>query len=342
MSSVQGYNNGMGRTPPMGWNSWCTDSLCNALGEDPCSEHQVKTTVDAMVEQGMVDLGYNYVALDDCWSAQTRNATGHLQPEAKQFPSGMKALADYVHSKGMYLGLYTCAGTKTCKGDRPGSFGHYDVDAQTLADWGVDLVKMDHCGVPSGVPDEQMYVNMSRALNNTGRPILYSLCQWGEDNVESWGPGISQMYRIQADHLPLWSCPGKICGGAGAGFGQGTREIIEYVASLKPSQFTQQYAWLDPDFLMTLYFPTMDFEESRTEYTFWALWSAPLLVSTDVRNLSAEKKEILLNKGAIAVNQDESYTSGDRISNATDGSQVSSRVLADKEDGVCCWTTELG
>jgi alpha-galactosidase len=129
---------------------WCTDSLCNLAGRDPCSEALVKETADAMVDQGMVALGYNYVALDDCWSAKTRNATGHLMAEPSQFPSGMRALADYVHARGLYLGLYTCVGKKTCKGDRPGSYGSYALDAATLADWGVDLVKMDHCGL-SGV-----------------------------------------------------------------------------------------------------------------------------------------------------------------------------------------------
>ena len=137
----------MGRRPPLGWNSWCTDSLCNAFGHDPCSEHMVKTTADAMVAEGMLAAGYDYVTLDDCWSAKTRDPkTGELRPEAHAFPSGMKALADYVHARGLKLGLYTCAGTVTCKGGRPGSFGHYEQDARTLAAWGVDFIKMDHCG----------------------------------------------------------------------------------------------------------------------------------------------------------------------------------------------------
>jgi alpha-galactosidase len=235
----------------------------------------------------------------------------------------------------MYLGLYTCAGTETCKGKRPGSYGHYELDAQTLASWGVDMVKMDHCGVPGGASDVEMYSNMSRALNATQRPMLFSLCQWGENDVEEWGPGVSQMYRIAADHLPLWSCPSKICGGSGAGLGQGTREIIEFMAVLQPSRYTRQFAWMDPDFLMTLYFPTMDFTASRTEYSFWALWSAPLLVSTDVRNLSQEKKEIISNAEVIAVNQDVSYTAGDRLSNATDGSQVRASVCTKRRCSAC-------
>ena len=165
----------MGRTPPMGWNSWCTgsragtESLCNAFGKDPCSETQVREVADAMVEQGMTALGYTYVNLDDCWSATNRSADGELQPDTSRFPSGIAALADYVHSRGLLLGLYTDVGTKTCKGDRPGSFGHYAQDAKTLARWGVDFVKMDHCGLPSGHSDLEMYTNMSVALNATGR-----------------------------------------------------------------------------------------------------------------------------------------------------------------------------
>ena len=139
------YDNGMARTPPMGWNSWCTDSLCNIAGKDPCSEHMVRSVADAMVSEGMLELGYNYVTLDDCWAARTRDADGRLQPDPDAFPSGMKALADYVHARGMLFGLYTCVGTVTCKGGRPGSYGHYEIDARTLAGWGVDYVKMDRC-----------------------------------------------------------------------------------------------------------------------------------------------------------------------------------------------------
>ena len=163
---VIAYDNKMGRRPPMGWNSWCTDSLCNLVGHDPCTEHMVTSTADAMVEQGMPALGYKYITLDDCWSARERDPSGKLQPEPRAFPRGMKYLADYVHSKGLLLGLYTCVGTKTCKGDRPGSFGHYDEDAQTLAGWGVDFVKMDHCGYPPGNhTDRELYGAMSAALN---------------------------------------------------------------------------------------------------------------------------------------------------------------------------------
>ena len=156
LHSAVAYNNGMGRTPPMGWNSWCTHSLCNLFGKDPCTEKLVTETADAIVANGLDKLGYNYVALDDCWSDTERDEDGNLQPEAKSFPNGMKHVADYVHSKGLYFGLYTSLGTKTCKGNRPGSFGHYEQDAKTLASWGVDMVKMDHCGHKNGT-DPQLY-----------------------------------------------------------------------------------------------------------------------------------------------------------------------------------------
>ena len=230
LRATSAYDNGMAATPPMGWNSWCTDSLCNAFGRDPCSEHMVLTTADAMVSEGLRDLGYNYVTLDDCWSAKTRNATGHLMPEPDAFPRGMKFVADAVHAKGLRLGLYTCVGAKTCKGDRPGSFGHYERDAQTLASWGVDFVKMDHCGL-SGIAvnhtDRELYGAMSAALNATGRPMTFSLCQWGMHDVWEWGGSVAQMYRIQMDHLPFWRGPQPTA--AGAGIGQGTSQVIRCI-----------------------------------------------------------------------------------------------------------------
>lgn len=327
ISSTLAYNNGVARTPPLGWNSWCTDSLCNAFGKDPCSEHMVTTTADAFVSEGLRDLGYNYVTLDDCWSAKTRNATGHLMADATLFPNGMKHVADYVHARGLRFGLYTCVGTKTCKGDRPGSYGYYERDAQTLAEWGVDFVKMDHCGMvgTGNHTDQELYGRMSRALNATGRPILFSLCQWGLDDVWTWGADVAQMYRVQMDHLPFFDLPSAA---AGAGIGQGTLQIVEWMAKLVPSRWTKAYGYMDPDFLMTLY-PTMDFTASRTEFSFWAVWSAPLLVATDLRRLSSKKRAILANPEVLSINQDASYTAADRVRNdSSTGAQLWARPLA--------------
>ncbi len=142
----------------------------------------MRETADAIVEEGLDSLGYSYVALDDCWSDTERDADGNLKADAKRFPNGMKAVADYVHSKGLYFGVYTSLGDKTCKGNRPGSYDYYEADAKTLASWGIDLVKMDHCGSRNGT-DLELYGRMSAALNATGRPILFSLCNWGESQV---------------------------------------------------------------------------------------------------------------------------------------------------------------
>jgi hypothetical protein len=220
--------------------------------------------------------------MDDCWSDTTRNATGHLQPKASQFPHGFNYLtgvfqgcgclhlgsvtvctcppADYVHSRGLKIGLYTCIGTETCHGGRPGSFGNYELDAQTIAAWGMDVrtphcarspflttyctellqfTKTDNCNKPGNYTEQQLYGMFSQALNATGRPILFSLCEWGESNVESWGGSVGQMFRIQMDHLPFWDLP-SWANGAGAGFGGGTANIIEYVATLKISQYNQE------------------------------------------------------------------------------------------------------
>lgn len=154
-----------------------------------------------MVENGMFALGYKWILLDDCWSDTERDANGELQPSPKLFPSGMKALADYVHERGMLLGLYTCVGTETCKKNRPGSYGYYTTDAQTMAKWTVDMVKADYCNKPANETGKDLYAEFSKALNSTGRPMLFSMCQWGDDEVWNWGGDIAQMYRIQMDHL---------------------------------------------------------------------------------------------------------------------------------------------
>ena len=201
---VDAYNNGLGRTPIMGWNSWCTDSLCNAFGKDPCSEEMVFSTVDAIVSQGLDKLGYTWIDLDDCWSSKNRSAEGELMADPKNFPNGMKHVADYVHAHNLSFGLYTCIGKVTCKGDRPGSFGHYEQDAKTLTSWGVDKVKVDHCTAPN-ISDRDLYGNFSRAFNATGRPVLFALCNWGGQDVSEWGVcEFSVLFYFHSAHLFLF------------------------------------------------------------------------------------------------------------------------------------------
>lgn len=196
------YDNGLAATPPMGWSSWCTNDICGI--PDLCSEFEVRNKCDAMVENGMRDAGYDMMLLDDCWAAHDRDENDELQPMPDFFPSGMKALADYVHERGMKLGLYTCVGTETCKRNRPGSYGHFETDSNTFAKWGVDMVKADYCNRPSNETGKDLYYQFSDALNATGHPMLFATCQWGEDNVSEWGGDIAQMFRIQMDHIPVW------------------------------------------------------------------------------------------------------------------------------------------
>jgi len=316
------YNNGMGRLPTMGWNTWCTDDACGAI--DICSETEVQSVETAIVSQGLDKLGYKQVNLDDCWSALNRTADGQLQGNLKTFPSGMKALADFVHNLGLRIGLYTCIGTQTCRDGRPGSYGHYEQDANTLASWGIDYVKADNCHRPANETGKDLYTQFSKALNATGRPMLFSLCNWGDEDVNSWGATVGQSWRFQMDHIPFWTFPPD---GAGAGYGQGTSDIIEYMATLHPSTISGHYGYMDPDFLETL-FPaeqpvhSMSYIDSRTEYAFWTLWSAPLLIATDIRNMSDQMRFIIANKEVIAIDQDELAQSGERVVNNTDGGQI--------------------
>eukprot|EP00013_Stygamoeba_regulata_P027356 CAMPEP_0177647550 /NCGR_PEP_ID=MMETSP0447-20121125/10358_1 /TAXON_ID=0 /ORGANISM="Stygamoeba regulata, Strain BSH-02190019" /LENGTH=408 /DNA_ID=CAMNT_0019150139 /DNA_START=75 /DNA_END=1301 /DNA_ORIENTATION=+ len=324
LSGVHSYDNGVGALPPMGWNSWCTDDACGA--RDYCTDREVRSVAEAMVAQNLTALGYRYVNLDDCWSAQTRDAQGRLQADAKRFPNGMKSLISYVHSLGLKMGLYTCVGTKTCRGDRPGSYGNYELDAQTLAEWGVDFVKADNCNRPSGTDGKDLYEQFSQALNATGRPILFSLCNWGDEDVTSWGADVGQMFRIQMDHIPFWHFPPLA---AGEGFGQGVYDIIRYMATLKPSTIVKPYGYMDPDFLETLFPVTMPYNVSRVEVSFWSLWSAPLLVATDLRHLSQEKRSLIANHEVIAVDQDPLCTAGDQLFENADHTQAWAKPLHD-------------
>lgn len=318
------YDNGVAATPPMGWSTWCTNDLCGL--RDKCTEWEVKKRADALVDQGLADLGYKWLLLDDCWADHERDANGNLQPAPKQFPSGMKSLADYIHGKGLKLGLYTCIGTQTCKKNRPGSYGHYVEDANNFAAWGIDMVKADNCHRPdTGETTQQLFTQFSQALNATGHPMLYSLCEWGNEEVWNWGGQISQMYRIQMDHLPFFHWPATA---SGAGYGCGTAEIIEWMADLHPSKYVAPNQWMDPDFLETLFPVTMNFIHSRTEFTFWALWSAPLMVATDVCDLSPEKKSILMNPDVLAVHKDPLFIAGERLKTDVDGRQVWTRPLS--------------
>jgi len=317
LSAVAAYDNGAwpGALPPLGWNSWCTDDYCGLL--DLCFEQEVHEIADAMNASGMVAAGYRLLELDDCWSSTSRSADGNLQPDPARFPSGIPALVEYVQSKGLILGLYTSAGDKTCKYNRPGSEGKFDVDARWFADSGVKLVKADNCGVSGD--SRTVFSNFSKWLNATGTAMAFSTCQWGDSSVWKWGASIAQLFRINQDHLPFWSF--NTTNG-----GQGTKEIIEVMSDPAIGGSTVPFGYADPDFLMTG-IATMSQVESETEFSFWALFAGPMIVATDVRNMSDWKRSVLLNTDILAVSQDALVSPCSRVRGAAGGAQVWARAL---------------
>ena len=188
--------NALAQTPPMGWNSW-NKFGCNV------SEQLIKEMADAMIATGMKDAGYEYLVIDDCWQVG-RDEEGNIQVDPKRFPNGMKALADYVHAKGLKMGIYSCAGSETCQG-RPGSRGYQFQDARTYAAWGIDYLKYDWCS-NEGQKAEAAYRTMSDALKACGRPIVFSICEWGENEPWKWGKGIGHLWRITPDIRDCYQC----------------------------------------------------------------------------------------------------------------------------------------
>ena len=275
---------GLALTPPMGWNSW------NKFGCD-VSEKLIKETADALVSTGMKDAGYQYLVIDDCWQVR-RDAQGRIVPDPDRFSSGMKALADYVHGKGLRFGVYSDAGTATCA-KRPGSKDHEAIDARTYAEWGVDYLKYDWCNT-EGQDTRDSYARMSQALRATGRPIVFSICEWGSTRPWLWAPGIGHLWRSTGDIQDCWDC-GKEWGG------MGVTHIIDILADLYP--YAGPGHWNDPD-MLEVGNGGLTTAESRAHFSFWALLAAPLMAGNDLRSMSAETREILANPEVIAVDQD--------------------------------------
>lgn len=272
-------SNGLAKTPPMGWNSW-------NLFAEKVDDKIVRTMADAMITSGMKDAGYIYVNIDDTWEG-VRDAQGNLPPNHK-FPD-MKALADYVHSKGLKLGIYSSPGPRTC-GSYPGSYGHEEQDAKQWAAWGIDYLKYDWCSAGSIYKEEDLqpvYQKMGAALQSTGRPIIFSLCQYGLNDVEKWGPAVGgNLWRTTGDIRDEWD---------------------SMMDNIHKQDKTAPYAgpghWNDPD-MLEIGNGHMTDDEYRTHMGLWALTAAPLLAGNDIRTMSAVTKSILLNKEVIAIDQD--------------------------------------
>lgn len=291
----------LAQTPPMGWNSW-NKFGCNV------NEALIRETADAMVSSGMKDAGYLYVNIDDCWHGE-RDAQGFIKPDAARFPSGMKALADYVHSKGLKLGIYSDAGWKTC-GGKPGSRGREYQDAQTYAQWGVDYLKYDWCNT-EGLKAEGAYLTMRDAIYAAGRPMVLSICEWGTDKPWDWGKKTGHLWRTTGDIFNCFDCVED----HGTWKSWGVMQILDMQKGLR--EHAGPGHWNDPDMLEVG--NGMKVNEDRAHFSMWAMLAAPLIAGNDLRSMSKETKEILTNKEVIAVNQDAlgvqgfQYSSKDKV-----------------------------
>jgi alpha-galactosidase len=279
----------------------------------------IKETADAMAGSGLKDMGFTYIVIDDIWQGGRDSSTGLLYPDPKRFPSGIKALADYVHEKGLKFGIYSDAGTMTC-GDRPGSFGYEEKDAKLFAEWGVDYLKYDYCyctDYASTNNDYKMaierYRKMGDALKATGRPIVYSICEWGPRSPWLWGKEVGgHLWRTSYDVYDFWDKPRNEISPIGV------LTSMDVAADLE--RFAGPGGWNDPDMLVVGLKNTGNIKgggcndiEYRTQMSMWCMLAAPLMIGCDIRKMDATTKTILLNKDIIAIDQDVLGKQGFRV-----------------------------
>jgi alpha-galactosidase len=277
---------GLALTPPMGWNSWNTFA-CNV------DEALIREMTDAVVSSGMKDAGYTYIVIDDCWHGQ-RDSLGFIHPDPQRFPSGIKVLADYIHSKGLKFGIYSCAGDKTC-GGRPGSRGHEYQDAISYAQWGVDYLKYDWCN-NTGLNSVGAYTTMRDALYAAGRPIVFSLCEWGDTKPWEWAKDVGHLWRITGD-------------------------------------ITDCFDWNDPDMMEVGRGMTLN--EDRAHFSMWAMLAAPLMAGNDLRNMKKEVTEVLTNKDVLAVDQDSLGVQGLKFNDNENGVETWVKPLKNGDWAIC-------
>lgn len=298
---VDALDNGLALTPPMGWNPW------NRFGCD-INAQLVRETADALVASGMRDAGYRYVVIDDCWQI-ARDGNGNLYADPHRFPGGIQPLAEYVHARGLKLGIYTDAGHLTCA-RRPGSLGYEYQDAAAFAAWGVDYVKIDWC-YTQGLDARTQYAKWRDAIARTGRPMVLSICEWGTNAPWEWGAEVGHLWRTTGDIAPRWSSVTRIID-----------RNNRHAAVAGPGR------WNDPDMLQVGN-RGMTYEEQRTHFSMWAIMAAPLIAGNDIRAMSPETLSILLNTEVIAVDQDPLGIQGTPIWDSGRGQQVWLKPLAD-------------
>lgn len=316
-------------TPPMGWNSW-------NFFEDKVSEDIIKEIADVMVANGMKDAGYQYIIIDDFWVGG-RDKRNILFPDPQRFPSGIKALADYVHSKGLKLGIYSDAAEYTC-GGVTGSLGFEELDANTFAAWGIDYLKYDYCHAPKDMTTAfTRYKKMGDALKATGHPIVYAICEWGQRKPWLWAKAAGgHLWRTTWDSRDAWRSNDSDL--------TGIMEIYEQQRGLE--QYACPGGWNDPDMLMTgLYgkgrsssvdhrFKGCTFIEYRTHFALWSMLAAPLILNADLRNLDNQTLELITNPYLIEINQDALGKQAEIILES-DGLEVLLKPMSEKRWAVC-------
>jgi alpha-galactosidase len=307
----------LAQTPPMGWNSWNTF-------QTNIDEPLLKGMVDTYVSSGMKDAGYIYFVLDDGWMAMERDKDGNLVADPKKFPNGMKEFADYVHSKGLKFGIYNCAGTKTCAG-YPGTRGYEYQDARLYASWGVDYLKFDWCN-SDGLEAKEAYTTMSKAIRAAGRPMVFSLCEWGQHKPWRWAKNVGQLWRTTGDIGPAFT----------KNIDRGGWSASSVLTILDQQDSIRQYAgpghWNDPDMLEVG--NGMKTNEDKAHFSLWCMLAAPLMAGNDLRKMSDETREILTNKEIIALDQDPLGIEAFRFY-TFDGIEIWVKPLANGELGVC-------
>ena len=325
-------------TPPMGWNSW--DFFANNINEEI-----VLNTIDSILQRGLKDAGYEYVVIDDCWQADKRDEKRRLMPDPVKFPNGIKPLADYAHAHGMKFGIYSCAGYRTCA-NKPGSYDHEFLDAETFASWDVDYLKYDFCHFPVHIHELccDYYRRMGTALANCGRDILFNSCNWGINNAKEWvkTAGISA-WRSTLDLVDSW-------------------ESIKSVALQQPDlqPYNGQKCFNDMDMLVVgmhgkgyAGLTGCTDEEYRTHFCFWAMMGSPLMIGCDVRNMDEKSEALLKNAEVIAINQDPACSQPFLLNRQTDeglwARQLSNGDYAvgffnflDRDAGRCLMLSDLG
>ncbi|XP_063367095.1 alpha-N-acetylgalactosaminidase [Cydia amplana] len=335
VSLTQALDNGLALTPPMGWLTWqryrcLTD--CTTYPDECISEKLIKRTADMLVDEGYLEAGYDYIGIDDCWMEKNRSASGKLVPDRERFPSGMKMLGKYVHSKGLKFGIYQDYGTKTCAG-YPGVMGHEQTDVDTLVSWGVDYIKLDGC---YSKPEEMKtgYPDFGRMLNKTGRPVLYS-CSWPAYLEPD---SILPNYTVIAENCNLWRNWDDI-----EDSWQSLLGIMNWFGDNQErlAPFAGPGHWNDPDMLLVGNYG-LSLDQARVQMAVWAVLAAPLLISADLARMRPEFKEILLNRDIIAVNQDPLGKQGLRVYNdSKHHRQIWTRKLSDNSYAVAFVSTRV-